>query len=165
MLEAVREVKWLLTLSADLFIKCLLAISEREFSFSCLDGFRRVSSLHKQGNFGPSHRSSCGGSLCTGMCQFLPRESWQAVRNASFYFIVHFSFPSDNCLLLSLHQMQKCPAALLFPQLAAKLPPHRAIFFFSCSFSSAYYLPWFSYRFLQNISLFKKNTLNKQKHI
>lgn len=37
--------------------------------------------------------------------------------------------------------------------------------FFSCSFSSAYYLPWFSYLFLQNINFFKKITLNKQKHI
>lgn len=101
--EAVHEVKRLLILSTDLFIKCLLFL--KEFSFSCFDGFRRVSSLHEQRNFGLSHRSSCGGSLSTAMRQFLPRESWQAVRNVSFYFIVHFSLSSDNCLLLSLSQM------------------------------------------------------------
>lgn len=38
-------------------------------------------------------------------------------------------------------------------------------FFFSCSFSSAYYLPWFSYLFLQIINFLKRITLNKQKHI
>lgn len=128
-LEAVREVKWLLTLSTDLCIKCLFAISEREFSFSCFDSLRRVSSLHEQRNFVLFYTSSCGVSSCTGMFQFLPRESCQAVRNTSFYFIVHFYFPSDNCLLLSLSQMQKCPATLLFPPVAAKLPLHHVIFF------------------------------------
>ena len=89
-LEALHEVKWLLTLSTDLFMKCLLFL-QKSFHSHVLMGLEEFPAYVSNVIVAP-HTGALVEDLSTGMCPFLLGECWQAVRNVSFYFTIHFFF-------------------------------------------------------------------------
>lgn len=62
--------------------------------------------------------------FCARNMLSFPCKSLQAVRNTSFYFTVHFYFPSNRWFFLSLSQM----AALLYPPLPQNFSPYHVFF-------------------------------------